>query len=641
MKQLSIKQKIMLTLTLFVLLTSVLVGGISMMTARSAVESRVLSTELPNVVKRIGNQIDSKIIAMQLIATQIATDPFILQWNAQGQSEQGEKTLIQVLKNAVSKHGLSAASFADKQTNRYWNQDGFLRTLKDDAADGWFFDYTQSKQPTMVSVYRDPNTGKTDLFVNYQQRNGRGLSGTAKSFKDVVDLLASFQLEQSGFVYLIDGQGKVRLHTDAGLINQADLASLYGVNNVTNLLNENDFNLAVINKDDSDFIVASSFIPSMNWFVVAQVPYDEMFASLHSATWHITLWALLIAVLACVAAWFVASSITQPISRLAQVFMRLGSGNADLTYRLPEHGQKEVADVAKGYNQFVNQLDQTFTEVVQNSVALKDVARSLQNIAGETLESAQHSDEHTQDISMNLSQVSSAVSEVAKSAESATLVAVQINSEGAQISQVITNTQQDINGLVSKINDVAEVIRSLSNNTDTIANVLENIQAISDQTNLLALNAAIEAARAGEQGRGFAVVADEVRTLAKRTADSTHEVQAIMQELKVTSASATKEISSIIEQSQITASSIGTAHQVLEANSAHFNDITHANRSVAAATEEQSVSIELINRNMQDIRNRSQQNMHKIAQMADESGGLNALAQQLDALTHQFNKDKR
>ena len=148
---------------------------------------------------------------MQLIATQIATDPFILQWNAQGQSEQGEKTLIQVLKNAVSKHGLSAASFADKQTNRYWNQDGFLRTLKDDAADGWFFDYTQSKQPTMVSVYRDPNTGKTDLFVNYQQRNGRGLSGTAKSFKDVVDLLASFQLEQSGFVYLVDGQGKVAI----------------------------------------------------------------------------------------------------------------------------------------------------------------------------------------------------------------------------------------------------------------------------------------------------------------------------------------------------------------------------------------------------------------------------------------------
>ena len=278
---------------------------------------------------------------------------------------------------------------------------------------------------------------------------------------------------------------------------------------------------------------------------------------------------------------------------------------------------------------------------MQNSLALKDVARSLQNIAGQTLESAQQSDEHTQDISMNLSQVSSAVSEVARSAESATVVAVQINSEGDQISQVITNTQQDINGLVTKINDVAEVIRSLSNNTDTIAKVLENIQAISDQTNLLALNAAIEAARAGEQGRGFAVVADEVRTLAKRTADSTHEVQAIMQELKVTSAAATKEISSIIEQSQVTASSIGTAHQVLEANSSHFNDITQANRSVAAATEEQSVSIELINRNMQDIRKRSGENMQKIAQMADESGGLNALAQQLDALTHQFSKGKR
>lgn len=641
MKQLSIKQKIIFTLSIFVFLTSTLVGGISMITARTTIEDRVLGTELPNIVKRIANEIDGKITAMQIIATQIATDPFILQWNEQGQSAQGEKALIKLLQNTVVQHNLSAASFADKKTNRYWNQEGFLRTLKDDAADGWFFNYIQSKRANMVSVYRDPNTGKTDLFVNYQQANGRGLSGTAKSFKDVVDLLASFKLEASGFVYLVDDQGLVRLHTDTGLINKANLDALYGNGNVTRLLEKSDFNLAIVEMNNTKMLVVSSYIPSMNWYVVAQVPYNEIFATLDNAAWNITLWSILIAAIACLAAWFVASSITRPINELAGVFRQLGTGNADLAYRLPETGQKEIADVAKGYNDFVNQLDMTFSDVMQNSLALKDVARSLQNIAGQTLESAQQSDERTQDISMNLSQVSSAVSEVATSAESATVVAVQINSEGDQISQVITNTQQDINGLVTKINDVAEVIRSLSNNTDTIAKVLENIQAISDQTNLLALNAAIEAARAGEQGRGFAVVADEVRTLAKRTADSTHEVQAIMQELKVTSAAATKEISSIIEQSQVTASSIGTAHQVLEANSSHFNDITQANRSVAAATEEQSVSIELINRNMQDIRKRSGENMQKIAQMADESGGLNALAQQLDALTHQFSKGKR
>ncbi|GAC35535.1 methyl-accepting chemotaxis protein [Paraglaciecola polaris] len=638
MKQLSIKQKIILTLTVFVLFTSALVGGISMMTARASVESRVLSTELPNIIKRIASQIDSKISAMQMIATQIATDPFILEWNAQGQSEAGAATLTRLLKNTVKQHGLSAASFADKQSARYWNQDGFLRTLQNNAADGWFFNYTASKQANMVSVYRDPNTGKTDLFVNYQQPNGRGLSGTATSFKDVVDLLTSFKLEQSGLVYLVDAAGQVQLHTDSELISNASLQSLYSGAQVTGLLKKDAFNLAFIDNNGSDMIVASSFIPSMNWFVVAQVPYDEIFASLDNAIWHITFWSLLVALVACIAAWFVASSITLPINQLADVFMRLGKGNADLTYRLSELGQKEIADVAKGYNLFVGQLDTMFSQVMQNSTALKDVARSLQDKANMTLESAEQSDQHTQDISLTLSQVSSAVNEVARSAESATVVAVQINSDAGQISQVITDTQQDINRLVSKINDVAQVIQSLSNNTDTIAKVLETIQAISDQTNLLALNAAIEAARAGEHGRGFAVVADEVRTLAKRTADSTHKVQAIMQELKATSASATNEITSIIDQSQVTANSIGTAHHVLEVNSAHFDEITQANRSVAAATEEQSVSIELINRNMQDIRQSSQANMLKIAQMADESGGLNALALELDALTHQFQK---
>jgi methyl-accepting chemotaxis protein len=211
-------------------------------------------------------------------------------------------------------------------------------------------------------------------------------------------------------------------------------------------------------------------------------------------------------------------------------------------------------------------------------------------------------------------------------------VADQISTDGIVITEVIRSTQVDIKQLADKINDVAKVITSLTNNTETIAKVLETIQAISDQTNLLALNAAIEAARAGEQGRGFAVVAEEVRNLARRTADSTHEVQDIMEELKRTSGSATSEITLIIQQSKTTSNSISQAEKILLENQQHFAQISQTNKTVAAATNEQSVNIEAINMKMTDIRQSAQQNVQNVQKIADETLSLNQLAEKLDNL---------
>mgnify|MGYP003639198026 FL=1 len=187
MNTLSIRQKILLTLILFVMLTAALVGTVSMFTAKSSIESRVLTSELPNTVEKIAEKIDSGIVLMQVLARQIASDEHILQWINGSQDKAGEALLVRKLKSVAAANQLSAVSFADKNTADYWNQDGFLRRLQPDNADGWYFNYTASGQEYMVSVYRDPNTGKTDLFVNYQQPNGQGLSGTAKSFKSVVE----------------------------------------------------------------------------------------------------------------------------------------------------------------------------------------------------------------------------------------------------------------------------------------------------------------------------------------------------------------------------------------------------------------------------------------------------------------------
>ncbi|MGO4894703.1 methyl-accepting chemotaxis protein [Flavobacterium sp. W21_SRS_FM6] len=628
----SIRQKILLTLILFVMLTAMLVGTVSMLTAKSSIENRVLKSELPTTVEKIAENIDSDIVLMQVIARQIATDEHIHQWVNGVRDNEGEALLVRKLKAVAVANQLSAVSFADKNTADYWNQDGFLRRLKQDNADGWYYNYTASGKEYMVSVYRDPNTGKTDLFVNYQQPNGQGLSGTAKSFKSVVDILASFQLEQSGFVYLVDGSGAVQLHKDSSVVGQASLTTLFDATTSAVLLNKQKFNMSVIDKNGQRFLLASSFIPSMGWFVVAEVPYDEMFSSLTSATWQILLWSLLVALLASIVAWFIAGSVTRPISQLAEVFSQLGLGNADLSYRLPQDGQKEIAVVAIGYNNFIQKLEDLFNQIAHSGEELRGVATLLKRDADQTKKSVEDSAQNTQLISNALEKVSASVVMAASNATDAAKVADQISGDGKVITDVIHSTQIDIKRLAEKINDVAKVITSLTNNTETIAKVLETIQAISDQTNLLALNAAIEAARAGEQGRGFAVVAEEVRNLARRTADSTHEVQDIMEELKRTSGSATTEIAQIIQQSQTTSTSISQAEKILLENQQHFVQISQTNKTVAVATNEQSENIESINIKMADIRYSAQQNVQNVQQIADETNSLNQLAEKLDSL---------
>lgn len=632
MTKLSIRQKIILTLILFVMLTAVSVGTVSMFTARSSIEHRVLTSELPTTVEKIAESIDSDIVLMQVLAKQIATDEHIHQWVNGKQDKAGELILVRKLQAVAKSNNLSAVSFADKATADYWNQEGFLRRLQNDAADGWFYNYTASKQEYMVSVYRDPNTGKTDLFVNYQQPEGQGLSGTAKSFKSVVDMLASFQLEQSGFVYLVDGQGLVQMHKDKALLGKSKLSDLYDSQTSTTLLSKAKFNLTVIEKDGIELIVASSFIPSMDWYIVAQVPFNEMFSALSSATWQILLWSILIAVLASVAAWFIAGTVTRPISQLAEVFSKLGQGNADLSYRLPQDGQKEIAIVAIGYNAFIQKLEDLFNQIAHSGEELRNVANLLKRDADHTRASVKNSAEETLVISESLENVSSSVVLAANNASDAAKIADQISTDGEIITGVIQNTQSDIEKLAEKINDVANVITSLTNNTETIAKVLETIQAISDQTNLLALNAAIEAARAGEQGRGFAVVAEEVRNLARRTADSTHEVQDIMEELKRTSGTATSEIELIIQQSKSTSSSISKAEKILEDNNQQFLQISQTNRTVATATNEQSENIESINIKMTGIRESAKQNVQNVQKIADETLSLNHLAEKLDGL---------
>ena len=635
MSSLSIKQKITISLILFVLLTSVLIGSFGQWTARNTVESRLLTQELPSTIKQIAGVIDKEISVMGAVATQIAEDTHVLSWYTNGANKEQESVLIDKLQTIKKKYGFSSVSFADRPSGMYWNHTGFLRQLQPGAEDGWFFAYRDSGVEQSTSIYIYPDGKKIDLFVNYQQVNGAGLSGVAKSFGDMANLLSSFTLEQTGFVYLVDSAGIIQLHNNKQFIGK-HIDEVYQGNPSAKLLSTQSFSLTEASSDKGTLLVSSSYIPSAKWYVVAQVPKKEVFSSLDSASMQIIIWTLVVAIISAIVAWFIARSITRPIAKLSELFIQMGQGQADLSYRLPESGQTELANVAKGYNNFLAKLQQLFVTVAQSSEQLKAITVQLAENADDTLVSTEENERSTQHISQALHQIESTIAEIAQNAIKASDVANSIKENGESISEVVSRTKDDISNLGDKINDVSQVIDSLTQNTETIGHALGVIESISDQTNLLALNAAIEAARAGEHGRGFAVVAEEVRSLAGKTAESTSEIQKIMEALQTTSASATNEINSIVEQSQITSKSIEEAEAALISSVEYTNAISDTNHLVATATEQQSITISDINNSMTSISVITEQNMSHVKIIVSDTEELGTLASTLDNLVTEF-----
>jgi methyl-accepting chemotaxis protein len=638
MLDISIRQKITIALSLFIVVTAILIGSISVITAKKNISQRVLEKELPRLVTSITKEINAGIEKMQIIAAQIATDPFILQWAADGFDSSKEPLLLNKLKSTALRNNLSSASFADKQSAKYWNQDGFLRVLKNDNADAWFFAYKDSNEANSVSIYDDPNTGSVDLFVNYQQVNGRGLSGTSRSFDDVVDMLSNFKIEQTGFVYLVDSQGNAKLNSNSVIQSNSRISDIYNYSFSTELSQQKAFSVISVDRDGKELLLALGYIPSMKWYLVAEVPTAEIFSTVTETKWRIFMWSTIIVILGAAVAYFMSASVTKPIDELASLFNKLGHGNANLCYRLPSHGQKEIVAVSEGYNRFVEKLESVFNDVAQNGQHLRKVASILENDAQATMLNVESEAKMTFQIAQELDSVSSSSALASSNAEEANTITQEAAENAAKIRSVIDDSQNDIKQLSEKIHQVSEVIQSLTTNTENIAGALSTIQAISDQTNLLALNAAIEAARAGEQGRGFAVVADEVRTLAKRTADSTQEIQSIMDVLKKSSSNATFEIGQIVEQSQASSSSISIALDMSMKNKGLFDRISLSSKQVATSFHEQSRSIDTINKHMLDIRESADTNTEKVKEITLETKELNVLAEKLDQLIAQYQR---
>ncbi|AVU77785.1 chemotaxis protein [Pseudomonas rhizophila] len=383
------------------------------------------------------------------------------------------------------------------------------------------------------------------------------------------------------------------------------------------------------------------------WTLMLQLPLDAVMAELQALQkdldaqrqtdiFGMAMVGLVIAGIGLLVIWLVAHGIARPLKQMVAMLDDIAQGEGDLTRRLVSDRADELGAIAKGFNTFLSKLQGMITQVVTSVQSVSDSSEHTADIAIRTNQGVHKQMVEIDQVATAVHEMTATAQDVARNATQAAQAAGHADQAASQGMQIVRDTSTSIGALAVEIGKAVGVVQALAKDSENINAILTAIRGIAEQTNLLALNAAIEAARAGEQGRGFAVVADEVRNLAQKTQQATEEIQTMIQQLQ----QGTRDVVRVMEDSQHrTDESVqhaAKAAQALETITQAVSVINDMNTQIASAAEEQSAVADDINRNVINIG----QVANEVAGGADESSAASAdltkLAEQQRRLINQF-----
>ncbi len=334
--------------------------------------------------------------------------------------------------------------------------------------------------------------------------------------------------------------------------------------------------------------------------------------------------------------WSTTVSIGTALGKLLASLKDIASGDGDLTKRLEKTSNDELGEVVDWFNQFVDKLHHSIGDVVKSIQPLSSLSSDLGSLTTETLEISSNQNRATEEVSLVVEDLVASVQNVSSNASSASEAANHADKAAKDGREIVEKTVMSINGLAEEVERAGEVIRKLESDTENVGTILDVIKGIAEQTNLLALNAAIEAARAGEQGRGFAVVADEVRTLASRTQDSTQEIQKVIEELQAAARSAVDVMGQSKQRAKTSVDQAAQTGESLAAITERVEAISQMNMQIASAAEEQERAAHSIKDNVVGIKGTSETAMQSIQKVEVASTSLVDISSNLQGVTSEF-----
>ena len=494
----------------------------------------------------------------------------------------------------------------------------------------WYTSAASGNQPLLTPPYQDPEAGLV-VTIAAPVRDGSGLLGVVGgdlSLDTLVKQINSVDFGGVGHAVLVDQQGQVIVSPDKAQVLK-NLGELYPGAALKVAAGIQDVSL-----DGREQIVSFAPVeglPSAQWYIGLFIDKDKAYAGL-SRFRTSAIVAMVIAVAAiAVLLGLLIPLLMRPLTTMGRAMHDIAEGEGDLTRRLEAQQQDEFGELAGAFNRFVERIHASISEVASATRLVHDLAEQMVNASNASISGSEEQSLRTSSVAAAINQLGAATQEIARNAADASQQASAASDQANDGRQVVTDTISAMTALSQRISQSCTQIETLNASTDEIGKILDVIKGISQQTNLLALNAAIEAARAGEAGRGFAVVADEVRNLAHRTQESAEEIHRMITSLQVGSREAVHTMNESQVSSEQTVQVANLAGERLASVTQRIDEIDGMNQSVATATEQQSAVVESLNLDITQINSLNQQGVEN----------LNATLRHCDALSQQAGRLKQ